>query len=97
MAELRPANLTEFFLYVSSTFLYLSGAVVKADPSFLAPKTLRPYFLRVFHFQRSSTPVMNDLQKPPLPQKVADQAELGAADLRDLIEQAEVGSSAHRL
>ena len=39
LAELRPANSKEFFLYFSSTFLYLPGAVMKAlDSSFFAPK-----------------------------------------------------------
>ena len=39
MAELQPANLTDFLLHFSSTFLYLPGPVMKAlDPSFLTPK-----------------------------------------------------------
>ena len=42
MAELRPANLMEFFLYFFATFLYLPGPVMKAiDPSLLALKFSR--------------------------------------------------------
>ena len=42
MAELPSANLVEFFLYFSSTFLYLQGPVMKAlDPRCLAPKLSR--------------------------------------------------------
>ena len=42
MAELQPANLSELFVYFSSTFLNLPGPVIKAlDPSRLAPKFSR--------------------------------------------------------
>ena len=42
MADLPPGNFTELFLYVSSTFPYLPGPVMKAlDPSCSAPKFAR--------------------------------------------------------
>ena len=56
MAELRPGNLTELFLYFFSSFPYLPGPVMKAlDASFLAPKFSRLFFQRVLHFQRISS------------------------------------------
>ena len=56
VAELRPANLLEFFLYFSPTFLYLPGPVLKAlDPNFLAPTCSRTSFFekRLLNFQRT--------------------------------------------
>ena len=40
--ELQPADLTELFLYFSSTFLYLLGPLFQAiDPSCSAPELSR--------------------------------------------------------
>ena len=45
VAELRPAILTDLFLYFSSTFISLPGPVMKAlDPSRLAPKCSTMFF-----------------------------------------------------
>ena len=42
VAELRHANLTEYFLFISQSFLYLPRPVIKAhDPSCVAPKCSR--------------------------------------------------------